>query len=127
MELEFPELKVAVEEKELGSSSIRVVKLVGRITNSNSQDFNRKFYKLLANSSQIMVFDLSELDYINSTGVAILFSIHYRARENGGRLVIGGLHNFLRKVFGLMDLPPELKLYPTLEEALEATESELSN
>ena len=125
MELEFPELKVAVEERELGSSSIRIVKLVGRITNTNSQEFNRKFYKLLASSNQIMVFDLSDLDYINSTGVAILFSIHYRARENGVRLVIGGLHSFLRKVFGLMDLPPELKVYSTLEEALEQTESEL--
>ena len=27
--------------------------------------------------------------------------------------------------FGLMDLPPELKVYSTLEEALEQTESEL--
>ena len=125
MELEFPELKVGVEERDLNGSSIRVVRLVGRITNTNSQEFNRKFYKLLESTGQIMIFDLSDLDYINSTGVAILFSIHYRARENGGRLVIGGLHSFLRKVFGLMDLPPELKLYPTLEEALEATASEI--
>ncbi|MCB1167072.1 MAG: STAS domain-containing protein [Leptospiraceae bacterium] len=123
MELEFPELKVGVEEKELGGNSIRVVKLTGRITNSNSQDFNRKFYKLLESTGQSMIFDLTDLDYINSTGVAILFSIHYRARENGGRLIIGGIHSFLRKVFGLMDLPPELKLYPTLEEALEAVAS----
>ncbi|MCB1169775.1 MAG: STAS domain-containing protein [Leptospiraceae bacterium] len=125
MELEFPELKVGVEERDLNGSPIRVVRLVGRITNTNSQEFNRKFYKLLESTGQIMIFDLSDLDYINSTGVAILFSIHYRARENGGRLVIGGLHSFLRKVFGLMDLPPELKLYPTLEEALEATASEI--
>ena len=123
MELEFPELKVGVEEKELGGNTIRVVKLTGRITNSNSQDFNRKFYKLLESTGQSMIFDLTDLDYINSTGVAILFSIHYRARENGGCLIICGIPSFLRKGFGLMDLPPGFKLYPTLEEALEAIAS----
>jgi anti-anti-sigma factor len=60
---------------------------------------------------------MAELEFINSTGVAIIFSILSRATDNGGRVVIGGINPFLRNIFSLMELPSGLDVQETIEEA----------
>lgn len=116
--LEFPDLTLTIEERTADDVVVRVVVFNGRVTNTNSQEFNRKFYRIFEDNNYNIIFNLKNLDYINSTGIAILFSVYYRARENGGQLCLAELNPFLNKVFGLMDLPGELRLFETVEDAL---------
>lgn len=116
--IEFPDLALDIEEHTVDDQIVRVVVFHGRVTNSNSQDFNRKFYRIFSDNNYNIIFNLHDLDYINSTGIAIFFSVYYRARENGGKLCLADLNPFLSRVFGLMDLPGELKIFRSIDEAL---------
>lgn len=113
----FPELDLQFEEATAsGGTACVVIRFVGKISHSNSFELNRRSHQL-AEYGNTLILDLSELEYINSTGVAILFSIFYRLQNDGQRLLIGGLHPFLRRVFSLMDLPDELVVLDSVEEA----------
>ena len=118
--LDFPELTLKQEKETINGRPVEVIRFEGRITNSNSFDINRKIYRIFDNNNYDMILDLSKLEYINSSGVAMLFSIFYRIKEKDGKFAIGGVHPFLYNVFSLMDLPPRLELYDTLDEARKA-------
>ena len=112
----FPELELQFERDASLAESVIIIRFIGKISNSNSYELNRRIHNL-ADYGQTLILDLSRLEYINSTGVAILFSIFFRLQQDGHRLVIGGLHPFLRRVFSLMDLPEELLVLDSLDEA----------
>lgn len=113
----FPDLDLEFEEGTADSGAAYVlIRFIGKISNSNSFEMNRRS-RQLAEYGNTMILDLSQLEYINSTGVAILFSIFYRLQNDGQKLLIGGLHPFLRRVFSLMDLPEDLLVLDSLEEA----------
>ena len=116
-DLDFQDLKLKQVKENLNGKSSDIIRFEGKVTNGNSFELNRKIYQIFNNNNYNLILDLSNLRYINSSGIAMLFSIMYRARENGGKVVIGGMHPFLHTVFGLMDLPPRLEIYDTLDEA----------
>ncbi len=116
--IELKDLKIS----ELGSkkSDVKVVSFEGKITNSNSYELNRRFLQIFDDGVFNIVIDLSKLDYVNSTGVAIIFTLFYKAAEKKGRVCIGGLHPFLNKVFSLMELPDGLVVYSSIDAALDS-------
>lgn len=115
--LEFSDLILELEHETVAEKPVEIVVFKGRVTNANSHEFNRKFYRLYSGGVNTLILVLDELEYINSTGIAILFSIFYRIQEISGKMMIAGLHPFLKRVFSLMDLPADLKVYETIEEA----------
>ncbi len=114
---EFRDLYIKVRFETINDRRVQILKFEGKITNSNSYELNRKIHRLFDNEILFLILDLSDLQYMNSTGMAILFSIAFRADGNEGRVVIGGVHSFLRNVFNLMELPTSLTVYDSLEEA----------
>ncbi|MCP5483813.1 MAG: STAS domain-containing protein [Spirochaetales bacterium] len=115
--LRFPDLEFQVSQERSARGNLWIVSVVGRIANHNHFDVNRKITRLFSGIDSDVILDLSRLEYINSSGVAILFSIFFRVRESGHRLVIGGVHAFLHRVFSLMDLPPDLTVMDSVAEA----------
>lgn len=120
-DLLFPELTVKARKEHIQDRVVSIVIFDGKITNGNSYDLNKKLHRLFSGVTEATVLlDLSMLEYANSTGVAIFFSFYYRIRENRGSVLIGGFHPFLRRVFGLMDLPSDFRMFETLEDAKNA-------
>jgi len=97
--------------------TFNIMRVIGRITNSNSFDLNHRIHRVFENGQYNVILDLSKLEFINSTGIAILYSLFSRARDNGGKIVIGGLHPFLRNIFGLMEMPAGMDVEETVEDA----------
>ena len=114
--IELKDLKI--QELSSKKPDVKVVSFEGKITNSNSYELNRRFLQVFDDGLFNVVIDLSKLDYVNSTGVAIIFTLFYKAAEKSGRVCIGGLHPFLTKVFSLMELPEGLVVYSDIESAL---------
>ena len=104
--------------EQIDNSGIRIIKFSGQITNSNSYELNQNFQKILDDENYNIVIDLTELEYVNSPGVAIIFTLFYKVAEKKGRVCIGGVHPFLTKVFSLMSLPDGFKVYNDLKTAL---------
>lgn len=115
--LEFKELKLEFTQETVGDRQVDILAFIGKISNSNSFELNRKIHGVFENRNYNIILDLSRLEYINSSGVAIIFSLFQRVKQNQGKLTIGGMHPFLHNVFSLMDLPPRLDIYDTLDEA----------
>ncbi|MCS7206082.1 MAG: STAS domain-containing protein [Leptospiraceae bacterium] len=118
-QISLKELIIKTHEIEKGTSHIKIMKFEGKITNNNGFELNKKFSEFFIDNKYNIILDLSELQYINSTGIAIIFSMFFKCKENQGKLVVGGLHNFVKRVFSMMTLPEGFRLYNTLDEALQ--------
>lgn len=118
--LYLKELNLNIEEITKNNQKIKIIKFIGKIVNENAFELNKKFSDFFSDSIYNIILDLTELTYINSTGIAIIFSMFFKCKENQGKLIIGGLHTFTRKVFSIMTLPEGFTIYPTLQEAIEA-------
>lgn len=58
--------------------------------------------QLVAQKCKDIVVDVSELDLIDSSGVAVLVSLYKRTRAHGGRMVVVGARNQPLAVFKLL-------------------------
>jgi anti-anti-sigma factor len=113
--LELPDLVVEIK-RSADQSAPDVIVLNGRITQENDSALNRMFPHFLKNTGTVHL-DLTQLTYVNSSGIAILFSIFYRVRENNGSVAIIGMHPFVRRIFYLMDWPADVTVYDSPQEA----------
>lgn len=60
--------------------------------------------ELIEDQQQVIAIDMSGLDYIDSTGVAILVSLFKRARTYGGVVVIDGARDQPLAILRLLQL-----------------------
>jgi anti-sigma B factor antagonist len=58
--------------------------------------------QLVEQKCKDIVVDVSELDLIDSSGVAVLVSLYKRTRAHGGRMVVVGARNQPLAVFKLL-------------------------
>lgn len=93
------------------SDGVRHVVMTGRITYSTldlQQDplvqYDSNIY------SRRVYFDLSGIDYIDSSGVSWLLSCNRRFREAGGKLVLHSLHPLVSQVLRMLKLEKVLHL-----------------
>ncbi len=117
--IEFKELTIEIDLKKVDHKEIKIIKFIGKISNNNGFELNKKFTDFFSDQNFFIIVDLSELNYINSTGIAIIFSMFFKCKDFKGKLVIGGIHDFIKKVLSMMTLPEGLKIYSTAEEALQ--------
>ena len=52
----------------------------------------------------MFIVDLGAVDYIDSSGLGTLVAIHKRALQNGGCVVIKGLHGLVKDLFEMTRL-----------------------
>jgi anti-sigma B factor antagonist len=71
----------------------------------------------LAPSSKV-VFDLSELTHINSSGINFIVKNLTRCRINNGELILCGLKGNVLKIFELSKVNSLFTIYNTIEESI---------
>lgn len=116
--LNFTALTLGTEVIQSGSDSVLVVQFKGQITNTNAYDINKNISLIFREEIYNLILDLSELEYINSIGVATLIGIIKTVESKSGRIMIGGLNHFLDNVIRLMDLPKKVDIYSSRKEAI---------
>jgi anti-sigma B factor antagonist len=77
-------------------------------------------YDEAAGTERHVVLDLSGVDYINSTGIALIVSVLARARAQGRVMHACGLSEHYREIFSVTRLSDYIALHPRLDEALAA-------
>lgn len=119
--IEFPDLHLLIRREMINGNNVDIITFDGRVTGENSYHLNQKFNRFFSGRELgNVILDLSRLEYMNSTGVAILFAFFFKIKENDGRLLVGGMHPFLERVFDLMEIPGEITMCETLEDAKKA-------
>ena len=64
----------------------------------------RVWLDILIKGHKTFIIDLGGVDYIDSSGLGTLVAIHKRALQNGGSVVIKGLHGLVKDLFELTRL-----------------------
>lgn len=96
-----------------------VVRMKGDLDIVNSGDFKKWVVDhLIASGKKNIVLDMSNLNYMDSSGLGVIISIQKHCKLNGGSLSIFGLNDQIRKLLELTSLDRILKIRNNLEEAL---------
>jgi serine/threonine-protein kinase RsbW len=98
---------------------VNIFKAKGEMDLYNSADFRTMFNELFQQGHLDYIFDLSELTYIDSTGVGTIISTFTTVRKQRGQLYITGVHGVVKRVIEFTKLNGFLPIVDELNEALE--------
>lgn len=82
---------------------IQTVKLVGDLDVYSEEDF-KEFIEEKIDVNKDLVFDLKNLDYLDSTGLGMFMLIYNKQKENGKSVKIINAKENIKKLFKITDL-----------------------
>lgn len=97
---------------------IAVMEMHGRITmGSDSQKIEWNLAELLKESQTKVIFDLTDVDYLDSSGVGILMVCHARLKKSGGALHLVGAQGMVEDALVMTSVNKIVPLYSTAIQA----------
>jgi len=69
-------------------------------------------------SHDTVVLDFAAVDYINSTGIALIVSVLAKARAERRKVVASGLSPHYREIFDITRLSDFIELFPDVDQAV---------
>jgi anti-anti-sigma factor len=95
-----------------------VIKVFGEVDISNFKVLEESIADYKELSFQKVLFDFSELEYIDSSGVGVLVRLFRAVDKNEGSVGIAGCRECIEKNFRLLKLDNFFAFFSTVEEAL---------
>ena len=95
-----------------------VVRVAGRLNAASSPEAKARLKELAGQGSKHLLLDLSELSFIDSSGLSALVAGYKAAVEAGGSLKLACLVPQVREVFSLTHLDRVFETFPDLAAAL---------
>lgn len=111
-------MDVQVSTRDVGERT--VVHVEGEIDVSSADRLREMVGVLVSDGRTDLVVDLSDVRFMDSTGLGLLVGVLKRVRTAGGRLVLVVATDKLRKVFDLTGLTQVFTIHGTVDEALAA-------
>jgi len=103
---------------------ITVIHLVGEIIDKmEAATFIEQANKLAASGKTRFVLELSELRYMNSSGLNVLVSVLTKARNSGGEVVVCNLNKKVKDLLVITKLDTIFHILPTVEDAIKKLSS----
>ena len=78
--------------------------LHGELDFSTSPTLDRQLRELVGPGHRRLVLDMTEVEFCDSAGLAVLIGTHRRMARQGGILVLRGLQGSLRRIISLTGL-----------------------
>ncbi len=95
-----------------------VASLAGEIDPSNAREMNRELTEAVPNNALAVVLDLAAVDYLDSSGVQLIFELAERLTGRQQRLAIAVPEDApARRVLDIVALDQTAPMAPTVEEA----------
>jgi anti-sigma B factor antagonist len=88
--------------KEIGDVS--VVSFAGRIIYDTEEIVKKELDRIIKSKQKKIVFNLSELTYINSSGLGLLINVLKQVRANNGDIKLSNLRPELNELFRITSL-----------------------
>lgn len=84
----------------------------GRMDSMTSPEFDRHLSAVIERGDVDLVVDLSQLDYISSTGLSAFLAAAKKIKARSGRIALAGLNSRIRLVFEMSGF---LRLFPIFD------------
>ncbi|WP_371378712.1 STAS domain-containing protein [Sporomusa aerivorans] len=81
-----------------------IVDLSGGMYVEGAEILREKLIKYMEEGQKHFVIRMAQVDYIDSSGLGVLVSIHKRTRQSNGSLAISGANGFVKELFELTRL-----------------------
>lgn len=107
------------ETQKVGGNPVNVITLSGKITSDNIFDLNAKVKSIFENGVYNCILNISELEYVNSTGIALFLTVARTVEQNQGNLYLIQPTPFVQELFDMTDLSGRFSIVPSLEVAYE--------
>ena len=95
-----------------------VLDLRGEINGFGQQALDAAYAEAEAKNPETILLNFEEVDYINSTGIALIVGLLARARAAKRRLVAYGLSDHYVEIFNITRLSDFVSVFPDEESAL---------
>lgn len=108
------DLRIAIE----GSGPKRTCRLAGHLDTHTYQRADSELEPVLADPSvNLLVLDLSDLEYISSAGLRTVFRARKSLGSRGGKVLVANPQPQIRKVFDLVKAVPFSEIFSSTDEA----------
>src|SRR5687768_3090278 len=107
---------LSVEVRQEGS--IAVLDLVGEINGFAEEALNAAYAEAEASDPKTVLLNFEGVDYINSTGIALIVGLLAKARASKRRLMAYGLSDHYVEIFNITRLSDFLSVLPDEESAM---------
>jgi len=97
-----------------------IIDLKGDINAFGEEVLNNAYAEANQTKPKTILLNFSEVNYINSTGIALIVGLLAQARKSGQRLSTTGLSDHYREIFQITRLSDFMNIYPDEASALAA-------
>lgn len=97
---------------------VAVIDLTGEINSFAENALNAAYAEAERDDPQSILLNFSQVDYINSTGIALIVTLLAKARKAHIRLLICGLSEHYVEIFNITRLADFMTVYPDESAAL---------
>ena len=98
---------------------IAVIDLHGEINSAADEALNAAYDQATDASSRAILLNFTQVDYINSSGIALIVGLMAQSRKSGRRLMASGLSDHYRQIFQITRLADFMTLLPDEASALD--------
>ena len=95
-----------------------VIDLKGEINAQADQTLNQAYAAAEEHDPKVIVLNFSNVDYINSTGIALIVGLLAQARKAHRRVVVYGLSEHYVQIFEITRLSDFMDIFPDENSAL---------
>jgi anti-anti-sigma factor len=95
-----------------------VIQLRGDIDAFAEEALNAAYTQADVGNPSAVVLNFSDVDYMNSTGIALIVGLLARARKSGRRVLTCGLSDHYAEIFKITRLVDFMTIYPDEASAL---------
>ena len=99
---------------------VAVLRLEGDIASTSKEAVLGTYQALPKASTPLVLLDFTKVDYINSSGIALVIQLLIEASNSGQKVCVFGLSAHFSKVFTMVGIPRYAGLFPSQAEALAA-------
>ena len=97
-----------------------ILDLRGEINGFAQEALDAAYAEAESNDPEVILLNFEEVDYINSTGIALIVGLLAKARVSKRRLVAFGLSDHYVEIFEITRLSDYIGVFPDEESAMSA-------
>lgn len=101
-----------------GHRQLAALSLAGELDRSNEEDARQAIERCLNQGARCLVIDLGGLTFMDSSGINLLVRTYNALLQRHGRLALVAPPGPIRRVLDMVQLPPRVPVYPSLQHAL---------
>ncbi len=102
------------------TGNVTVLSLKGRLDLASGSALKERIKEIFEKEKNSVHLNLTEVEFINSSGLGALVSIMKEVRLRKGRLTLSNLANYVQEIFEITQLSQIFEIFATQEEALNA-------